>query len=83
MYCFEVTATGIDGSPTEMAADCVPLGDKLKYDKAKDEWLVDVPAEQVKSIFPRVGGSGVMMFWVVPGVLLLISGSMAYRQRRQ
>ncbi|CAM2731075.1 prealbumin-like fold domain-containing protein [Weissella confusa] len=83
VYCFEVTATGIDGSPTEMAADCVPLGDKLKYDKAKDEWLVDVPAEQVKSIFPRVGGSGVMMFWVVPGVLLLISGSMAYRQRRQ
>ncbi|WP_274598474.1 hypothetical protein [Weissella confusa] len=42
-----------------------------------------MPAEQVKSIFPRVGGSGVMMFWVVPGVLLLISGGMAYRQRRQ
>lgn len=83
VYCFEVTAGGINGEPAEMSVDCVPLGDKLKFDTGRGEWLVDLPTKKMKSIFPRVGGSGTRIFWIVPGVLFFISGGMAYRQRRR
>ncbi|WP_347379752.1 hypothetical protein, partial [Escherichia coli] len=68
-----------EGAPVGTA----PLPEAAQPQKVDGKWHIKVHSPHEQSIFPRVGGSGVMMFWVVPGMLLLISGGMSYRQRRQ
>ncbi|MBU5284751.1 prealbumin-like fold domain-containing protein [Weissella confusa] len=83
VYYFEVTQDGVVSTAEGAPVGTAPLPEAAQPQKVDGKWHIKVHSPHEQSIFPRVGGSGVVMFWVVPGMLLLISGGMSYRQRRQ